>query len=88
MKTLGGAIVESIDSHGHSTDGGLFHLHFEITGSVGLGGEGSGDVVAEGLLGFSFGISSAVDLRAGYEFPLSSPNEFDSGFVTGIVWHF
>ena len=78
----------SKDPHEHRSASGLFNLHFEVTGTVGLGGEDDGVVNAEGLLGLSYGLSSAVDVRVGYEFPLSSPNDFNGGLVSGFVLHF
>ena len=88
VKTLGRADYSKSDSHGHDSAAGLFNLHLEITGSVGLSGEDEGVFDAESLLGFSYGISSNMDVRVGYEFPLSSPNDFNGGLVTGFVWHF
>ena len=78
----------SHDSHQHTGSEGLFNLHLEVTGSVGLSGDDEGVVDAEGLVGISYGLASSMDVRIGYEFPLSSPNEFNGGLVTGIIWHF
>lgn len=88
VKTFGHDEHASIDNHGHSSAAGLINLHLEVTGSVGISGEDEGIVNAEGLLGISYGASSNIDVRAGFEFPLSSPNDFDGGLVTGFVWHF
>lgn len=73
--------------HHHASTSGL-NLHLEVTGSVGLNGEENGDVYAEGLLGMSYGLCSGIDVRVGYEFPLTSPETFDYGWVAGCVWHF
>ena len=74
--------------HSHPTTEGLFHMHAEVTGSVGLSGEDEGAMTAEGLLGFSYGLNHSMDFRIGYRFPITSPKDFDSGIVSGIVWHF
>lgn len=87
VKSLGSEDKPS-DTHGHPTAAGLFHLHLEVTGSVPLKGEEEGAVHAEGLVGLSYGVSPQMDLRVGYEFPLTSPREFDGGVVAGVVWHF
>ena len=83
-----GRMGEPLDAHGHGTVARLFHLHLEVTGSVLLKGEDKGDAYAEGLVGFSYGLRPDMDLRVGYEFPLTSPREFDSGIVAGVAWHF
>ncbi len=87
VKSLGNK-SKSPDPHGHTSAAGQLHLHLEVTGSAGLDGEEEGDVSAEGLVGLSYGLSPQMDLRVGYEFPLTSPREFDSGVVAGLVWHF
>ncbi len=90
VKTIGSADSHSRceDGHLHTSMAGLFHLHFEVTGTMGLSGDEKGDTSMEGLIGLSHGLSSSVDLRCGYEFPLSSPSDFDHGIVAGVVWHF
>ena len=88
IKTFGRGDHTSNDNHGHGSAAGVFNLHFEVTGSVGLSGEDEGTVNAEGLLGLSYGVSPNMDVRIGFEFPLSSPNDFDGGLVTGFVRHF
>lgn len=90
VKTIGSADTHShcAEGHNHRDMAGLFHLHFEVTGTMGLSGDEQGDTGMEGLIGLSYGLNSGVDLRCGYEFPLSSPSDFDHGVVAGIVWHF
>jgi hypothetical protein len=73
--------------HVHAT-AGLFHLHLEVTGSTPLSGADKGDVNLEGLIGVSYGVTSGLDIRAGYLFPLTTPREFDKGFTGGLVFHF
>lgn len=83
-----GSVGNPLDAHGHATAAGLFHLHLEVTGAIPLKGEDEGDVYAEGLVGLSYGLSPKMDLRLGYEFPITSPREFDGGLGAGVVWHF
>lgn len=87
LKSFGGGGLDAEGHvHGHATSG--LNLHLEIGGAVGLSGEDSGAVELEGLVGLSYQVNSKIDLRAGVEFPLSSPRGFDAGLVTGFVWHF
>ncbi len=81
-------VGEVSSGHDHPTLAGLLNLHLEVTGSVGLDGEEQGDVYAEGLVGLSYGVNAQMDLRVAYEFPLTSPREFNGGLVAGLVWHF
>lgn len=85
----------SDDHHGHNHDHGshqtahgLLNLHLEITGSTPLNGEDKGDFELEGLVGISYGILPEMDIRLGYLFPISTPEEFDHGFTTGLIYHF
>ena len=72
----------------HMHSGGLLNLHLEVTGSTPLNGDDQGDFYAEGLVGISYGLSAALDVRLGYQFPISSPKDFDHGVTTGLVFHF
>ena len=74
------------DHYGYS--GGGLHFHAEATGTVGLSGQESGVTEIEGLVGVSYGIREYVDIRIGYEFPLTSPRAFDGGVVAGLIIHF
>jgi hypothetical protein len=91
---FGFGLVKSFDlasadgSHDHKTSVGILNLHLEATGAVALNGEEEGDLNMEGLLGFSYGVSESIDCRLGYEFPITTPREFDGGVVTGVIWHF
>lgn len=77
-------------NHDHSQHSAqsLFNIHLEVTGATPINGEDSGDFEVEGLVGISYGITPQADLRLGYIFPISTPNEFDRGFTGGIIWHF
>lgn len=86
IKSFGKAHQEH-HHHQHASSGGL-NLHFEMTGSTGLNGDEDGDTSMEGLIGLSYGLCSGLDIRGGYEFPLTSPGDFDHGWVAGFVWHF
>jgi hypothetical protein len=91
---FGFGLVKSFDlasadgSHGHKTSVGILNLHLEATGAVALNGEEEGDLNMEGLLGVSYGLSESMDCRLGYEFPITTPREFDGGVVAGVIWHF
>ena len=82
-----GAKGHSHHDHG-PTAAGMFHLHFEVTGSTPLNGDDKGDINLEGLVGVSYGVSSHLDIRAGYLFPVTSPKEFDEGYTAGLIFHF
>jgi hypothetical protein len=73
--------------HAHSS-AGLLHFHLEATGSTPLNGSDQGDITLEGLVGVSYGITAGLDIRAGYQFPITSPREFDHGFTAGLIIHF
>ncbi len=72
----------------HHTAAGLINFHLEFVGSTPLNGDDSGDFETEGLIGISYGLQPYMDIRAGYIFPISTPNEFDHGFTTGLIYHF
>ncbi len=74
--------------HHHPSAAGLFHVHLEVTGSTPLNGEDKGDFYLEGLFGVSYGILPEMDIRLGYQFPISSPDEFDYGLTGGLIYHF
>ena len=76
------------DHEHHHNAGGLINLHLEFTGSTPVNGDDSGDFATEGLIGISYGILPNMDIRAGYIFPISTPEEFDHGFTTGLIYHF
>jgi len=78
------------DHHGHNhhSTAGLINLHLEFTGSTPINGDDKGDFETEGLIGISYGVSPEMDIRLGYQFPISTPNEFDQGLTTGLIYHF
>lgn len=67
---------------------GLFNIHLETTGSTRLNSSDKGDTTLEGLIGVSYGFAKGFDIRAGYQFPITSPKDFDHGFTTGVIFHF
>lgn len=67
---------------------GLLSVIFEVDGMIELSGEDDGVVSAEGIVGAYYGLAAGIDLRAGYQFPLSSPRELDGGLVIGLIRHF
>ncbi len=75
------------EHHHHQTTAGLIHLHLEITGSTPTTGPDKGDFTTDGLIGISYGLTAAADIRAGYRFPIGH-DEFDHGLTTGMIWHF
>lgn len=74
--------------HHHHSSASLLHLHLEVTGSTPLNGDDKGDFYAEGLVGISYGLMPEMDIRLGYQFPISSPREFDHGLTGGLIFHF
>jgi hypothetical protein len=75
------------DGHIHNSSK-LLNLHLEVIGSTPITGDDKGDFTVEGLVGISYGLMEAMDIRLGYEFPISSPEEFDHGITTGVIFHF
>ncbi len=75
------------DHHGHLAPGHL-SLILEADGTVGLSDHDSGVVTAEGIAGIHYGLARGFDVRIGYQFPLSSPRDLDSGFIVGLAHHF
>lgn len=89
IKSFGEHAADHADhsAHNHAT-AGLLHLHLEVTGSTPINGADEGDINLEGLVGISYGVTSGLDIRAGYLFPLTTPRDFDKGFTGGLVFHF
>ena len=81
-------------SSGVSTHGGrhfppgLINFITELTGRTPLNGEQEGRSTAEILFGVSYLLTSEWEIRAGLQFPLFEPREFDNGYVIGLIHHF
>lgn len=92
VKTFGKKAVDHGDHDGHDhlahSSAGLLNFHLEATSSTPLNGTDEGDVNIEGLIGISYGLSAGVDIRAGYQFPITSPRDFDHGITAGLIFHF
>lgn len=94
---FGLGIIKSIDLHGHGgscdhghhrTHAGLLNFHLEFTGEMGLTDGEDGRTEVQGLIGVSHSLSCGLDIRLGYEFPVTRPTELDYGWVIGANWHF
>jgi hypothetical protein len=75
-------------SGGKCDTSGMLHLHLEITGSTPVNGADQGDINLEGLVGVTYGIAQNLDIRTGYFFPLTNPNDFGYGITAGLIYHF
>ena len=80
------------DGHGHPE-----HLHFppgmtslilEFSGNAILDGTDQGRVTHELILGASYNLTEAWEIRGGYRLPLGRPRDFDSGYVISLLRHF
>ncbi len=87
MKTLGSPADLSKDESGHTSTIGLFTLLMEATGRVGVSGQNDGVFELEGTLGLLYGVGDAMDFWAGYEFPVSTPRQYNGGIVVGFIKH-
>jgi len=76
------------DHDHHRTHAGLLNLHLEFTGEMGLTDDEDGRTEVQGLIGLSHGLDNGLEIRVGYEFPVTRPTELDYGFVVGANWHF
>jgi hypothetical protein len=74
--------------HHTSSTADMFNLHLEATSSTPLNGADKGDINIEGLVGISYGFAAGFDIRVGYIFPITSPQDFDHGFTAGAIFHF
>lgn len=75
-------------NHPDGLSPGLLSVILEADLAVGLSGEGDGDWIAEGIFGFSVDLWENTDMRIGYQFPLSSSQELNSGVIFGLIYHF
>ena len=84
------------DDNNHDVDHDEFHglasrilsLIFEVDGTIGLSGEEDGDLGMEGIFGAYYSLTKHVDLRVGYQFPLTTSDDLNSGVIGGLIWHF
>ncbi len=92
VHTFGGdrpaALSDRGHDHGHAhLRPGLLSVILEADGAMGLSsGAGKGVVGVEGMLGVYYRLIEDFDIRVGYQFPLSTPREFDGGLLFGVVW--
>ena len=76
------------DTHGQHFPAGMMNLLAEFNGRTSLSGEGHGRTTAEFLFGATYLVTSHVEIRAGLQFPLFKPKEFDNAYLLGLVYHF
>jgi hypothetical protein len=67
---------------------GMANLLLEVTGRTGLSHEERGRTSAEALFGATYLVTGHVELRAGIQFPLFKPKEFDNAYILSLVYHF
>lgn len=78
----------ALDSHPHEHLPDLFTIIFEADFSLGLSGAEDGNWTAEGVIGLDAGIRKDTNMRVGYQFPLSTHQELNSGIIFGLIYHF
>ena len=66
----------------------MVNLLLEVTGRTGLSHEERGRTSAEALFGVTYLVTGHVELRAGLQFPLFKPKEFDNAYILSLVYHF
>jgi len=76
------------DTHGQHFAAGMMNLLAEVNGRTSLSGEEHGRTTAEFLFGATYFVTSHVAIRAGLQFPLFKPKEFDNAYLLGLVYHF
>jgi hypothetical protein len=67
---------------------GMASLLLEVTGQTELTRERRGQTSAEALFGLTYLVTGQVELRAGLQFPLFKPKEFETAYIVGLVYHF
>ncbi|MHC4098216.1 MAG: hypothetical protein ACYSU3_19435 [Planctomycetota bacterium] len=75
-------------NHHDGLSPGLLSLILEADLALGLSGPEDGDWLAEGIVGISFDLWENTDMRLGYQFPLSTSQELNSGITLGMIYHF
>jgi len=88
VKSLGENHAGHDHSGGKCNTAGMLHLHLEVTGHTPINGADDGDINLEGLVGVTYGLAQNCDIRAGYFFPITHPNDFGYGLTTGLIFHF
>lgn len=82
----------AVDSHGHQHElpTGILSVIAELTGAAVVDGDPEDEGVFElnGLLGLSYGMASALDLRVGYLFPFNAHSELEGGVTVGAIHRF
>jgi len=74
--------------HADELSPGHFSVILEADLALGLSGEEDGDWLAEGIFGVLFGLWDDMDVRVGYQFPLSRSQDLNNGVTGGMIWHF
>lgn len=67
---------------------GLTSLIAELSGEVILDGDEDGRATQELILGASYNITQAWELRGGYRLPVGRPRDIDSGYIISLLRHF
>jgi hypothetical protein len=80
--------IAGIDSHEQHLPVGWVACFAELGGRTGLSGADSSRTTAEFLVGMSYTFSRRAAVRAGLQFPLFKPREFDNAYLLGLVYHF
>lgn len=75
-------------NHHNGLSPGFLRLILEADLALGLSGPEDGDWLAEGIVGVSFDLWENADMRIGYQFPLSTSQELNSGVTLGMIYHF
>ena len=81
-------VASARDKYGGHFPPGLVNFLAEVTGRTELSGKDHGRTTAEFLFGASYLVTSHVEIRAGLQFPLFKPREFDNAYLLGLVYHF
>ena len=84
---LEGVVGADHDEHGRHFPAGMIHWLAEVNGRTGLSGREHGRTTAEFLFGATYLVTSYVEIRAGLQFPLFKPREFDTAYLLGLVYH-
>jgi hypothetical protein len=88
-----GGHSEHTGEHGEQDEGnhfppGLTSWILEYTGQSGTWGPNNGRTTGEMVVGVNYTVTEHTQVRAGYQFPVFSPRDFDSRVVIGAIYHF